>query len=266
MHNLIRAHLTEYVMSYSKETLDITEDLKARAIKYGFKFVGIVSAETYDAYPGHYIGHRDYLCDTKKTKYYMENAKSLIILGIKIWDNLFDIVVRVDDHMEYPDEWRGRYYSRRIIRHLDKLGYKSVLEPELLSKKRMAVMGGIGAFGKQSLIIHPEHGPWIRLRSILTDAELVPTKPFTGDLCGDCEECIKACPVDALSPYKVDPDKCFLGMRWEERYSPEYKELYLEHNEQLTENTWKMCNTCQQACPIGHDKRYADYGRSIELE
>jgi epoxyqueuosine reductase QueG len=253
-------------MSYSHKNIELTEDIKARAIRYGFNFIGVVSAETYDAYPGHYIGHRDYLCDTLKTKDYMEDAKSLIILGIKIWDDLFDMVVRIDDHMEYPDEWRGRYYSRRLIRYLDKLGYKAVLEPGLLSKKRMAQMGGIGAFGKQSLIIHPEYGPWIRLRSILTDAVLVPTEPFERDLCGDCDECVMSCPVGALSPYKVDPDMCFLGMKWEERYLPENKGLYLEHNPLLTENTWKMCNTCQQACPIGHEKRYADYGRSIELE
>jgi epoxyqueuosine reductase QueG len=228
--------------------------------------LGIVSSKTYDEYPGHYIGHRDYLCNTLKTSDYMENAKSLIILGINVWDNLFDITVRIDDHLEYPDEWRGRYYARRLIRHLNKLGYQAVLEPDLLSKKRMAQMGGIGAFGKQSLIIHPEYGPWIRLRSILTDAELAPSDPFSLDLCGECDECIKSCPMGAISPYKVDPDKCFLGMKWEVRLSSEYKKLYLKHNEQITENTWKMCSTCQQACPIGHDKRYADYGRSIDLD
>ncbi len=248
-------------MSYSQEIIDLTEDIKTRAIKYGFNCVGIVSAETYDAYPGHYIGHRDYMCNTPKTKDYMDDAKSLIIMGIGVWDNLFDTVVQIDDHLEYPDEWRGRYYARRMTRHLDKLGYKYVLEPDPLSKKRMALMGGIGGFGKQSLIIHPEFGPWMRLRSILTDAELVPTEPFTEDLCGDCEECVKACPVGALSPYEVDPHKCFLGMRWDERLTPEMKSLYLEHNPDITENTWKMCNTCQQACPIGHEKRYAEYGR-----
>ena len=125
----------------------------------------------------------------------MEGAKSLIILGIQVWDNLFDMVVQVGDHHEYPDEWRGRYYARRMIRHLNKLGYRTELEPDLLSKKRMAQMAGIGAFGKQSLIVNPEYGPWIRLRSILTDAELVPTEPFTGDLCGDCVKCVESCPV-----------------------------------------------------------------------
>lgn len=252
-------------MKYSQETISFTEDIKVRSIRYGFNFVGIIPAEIYDDYPGHFIGHRDYLCNTQKTKDYMEDAKTLIILGIKVWDNLFDMVIRVDDHFEYPDEWRGRYYARRLTRHLNKLGYRTVLEPELLSKKRMAQMGGIGNFGKQSLIIHPEFGPWIRLRSILTNAELAPTEPFTQDLCGSCNECVKACPVGALTPYHVDPDKCFLGMLWSERYSPEIREKYLEHNPNLTENTWKMCHTCQLACPIGFDKRSMDYGRKNDF-
>jgi hypothetical protein len=104
-------------MGYSEETVKFTEDIIERAHKYGFPLVGIVSAEDYDAYPGHYIGHRDYECDTGKTGDYMDGAKSLIILGVQVWDSLFDMVIKVGDHHEYPDEWRGRYYSRRMMRH-----------------------------------------------------------------------------------------------------------------------------------------------------
>jgi epoxyqueuosine reductase QueG len=243
-------------MAYSEETVKFTQDIIERAHKYGFPLVGIVSAEQYDAYPGHYIGHRDYQCDTKKTGDYMDGAKSLIILGVQVWDSLFDMVIKVGDHHEYPDEWRGRYYARRMMRHLGGLGYRTELEPDLLSKKRMALMSGIGSFGKQSLIINPEFGPWLRLRSVLTDAELVPTGPEVKDQCGDCEECIKACPVGALSPYKVDYDKCLLGLKWEDRVSDEFKDIYMEHSPSLTESTWLMCNTCQKACPIGHDLRF----------
>lgn len=250
------------MVGYSEETNQFTEDIIERAHRYGFPLVGIVSAKDYDAYQGHYIGHRDYKCDTKKTSDYLEGAKSLIILGVQVWDSLFDMVIKVDDHHEYPDEWRGRYYARRLTRFLDSLGYKTVLEPDLLSKKRMAQMGGIGNFGKQSLIVNPEFGPWLRLRSILTEVELVPTKPFTEDLCGECEECVKACPVAALSPYKVDYDKCLLGMTWEDRLNDEFKDIYFEHNPSLTESTWLMCNTCQKACPIGHELRFKERRRT----
>jgi epoxyqueuosine reductase QueG len=253
-------------MSYSGETIQFTEDIKSRAMRYGFHLVGVVSAMTLDEVPSHFIGHRDYLCDTKKTTDYMDDAKSLLILGVRVWDSLFDMVIKVDDHHEYPDEWRGRYYARRMTRYLDSLGFKTELEPDLLSKKRMAQLGGLGNFGKQSLIITPEYGPWIRLRSILTSAELVPTTPFTEDLCGDCEECIKACPVNALTPYKVNPDRCLLGMRWEERLSDEFKDVYYQHNPSLTENTWLMCNTCQKACPIGQQQRNESQGRNARFE
>jgi len=177
-------------MTYSPKVHGLTEAVKTNATKYGFDLIGIVSAETLDAVPSHYIAHRDYRLWTKKTKEYMEDARSLIILGVKVWDNLFDVVIKVGDHNEYPDEWRGRLYARRMTRFLNGEGYKTILEPDHLSKKRMAQLAGIGNFGKNSLIINPVYGPWIRLRSILTDAELVPDEPFNEDLCGQCEACV----------------------------------------------------------------------------
>jgi epoxyqueuosine reductase QueG len=180
----------------------------------------------------------------------------VIILGARVWDDIFEIMMKVRDHYEYPEEWRGRLYARRILRFLQKQGCKAILENDwLLSKKRMAQLSGFGNFGKNTLIINPTYGPWFRLRSILTNAVLVPDKPFTQDLCGDCEDCVKACPVGALTPYKVDPDKCLLGLTWAQRQSPEYSELWKKHCPQLTDNTYVMCTTCQRACKYGRELR-----------
>ena len=244
--------------------LELTELVKSNAIRYGFDMAGIVGAEALDAVPSHYIAHRDYRVWTKKTTDYMEDARSVIILGARVWDNLFDVVIKVRGRHEYPDEWRGRLYARRMMRFLDQMGFKTVLEPDLLSKKRMAQLGGIGSFGKNSLIIHPEYGPWIRLRSILTDAELIPDEPYKRDPCADCDKCVKACPTKALEPYKVDPDRCLLGMTWEQRMSDEHRATYMKHCPSLTENTWLMCSTCQRACPIGRGEREARTGREPE--
>src|SRR4030042_6211419 len=100
-------------MSYSTKTRNLTDAVKTKASKYGFDQIGIASAETLDSIPSHYIAHRDYKLWTKKTKDYMVDARSLIILGLKVWDNIFDVVIKVGDQNEYPDEWRGRLYSRR---------------------------------------------------------------------------------------------------------------------------------------------------------
>ena len=248
-------------MSVTTDNIELTKNLKERATRYGFDLVGVISAKTLDDVPSHYIAHRDYETWTKKTTDYMEDAKSVIILGARVWDDLHDLVIRVQDHHEYPDEWRGRLYARRLVRYLNREGYKTVLEADLLSKKRMAELAGLGHYGKNSLIINPILGPWVRYRSIVTDAPLAPDNETCVDLCGECDECVKACPVGALTPYVVDPDRCLLGMPMEERVSKEFRDVYTEHSPMVTENTWRMCQACQRACPIGRDLRNRHIGR-----
>ncbi len=234
----------------------LTEEVKKKAISYGFDLVGIVSPADLDAVPSFWIGHRDYRAYTKKTIDYMADVKSVIILGARVWDDVFEIMLKVRDHYEYPEEWRGRLYARRILRFLQRQGYNAILEDDwLLSKKRMAQLAGFGNFGKNTLIINPSFGPWFRLRSVLTNAVLVPDKPFTEDICGACEDCVKACPVGALTPYSLDPDKCLLGLTWAQRESPEYSELWQRYSPMLTPNTYVMCTTCQKACRYGRDFR-----------
>jgi hypothetical protein len=98
---------------------ELTEKIKMNAHRYGFDLVGIVSADALDAVPSHYIAHRDYHTWTLKTGDYLDDARSVIVLGARVWDNLHDLVIRVGDHHEYPDEWRGRLYARRTVRHLN---------------------------------------------------------------------------------------------------------------------------------------------------
>ena len=138
---------------------DLTRRVKESARRYGFDLVGVASADALDAVPSHYIAHRDYRTWTLKTGDYLEGARSAIVLGARVWDNLHDLVIRVRDHHEYPDEWRGRLYARRLVRFLEREGYEAVLEADLLSKKRMAELAGLGAYGKNGLIINPTYGP-----------------------------------------------------------------------------------------------------------
>ena len=121
--------------------------------------------------------------------------------------------------------------------------------------------------GKNSLIINPEYGPWIRLQSILTDAPLVPDEEFSEDLCGECTRCIDACPTGALTPYVIDPEKCLIGISEAElarlimedlpftefRDTPDH--VFREHMPRFTTNSVLMCTTCQRACPYGSEKR-----------
>jgi ferredoxin len=64
--------------------------------------------------------------------------------------------------------------------------------------KAAATMAGLGWIGKQTLCITPALGPRVRWCSVVTDALLPYDQPFTQDLCGDCELCVRACPHGAI--------------------------------------------------------------------
>jgi len=241
-------------MSYSEETIKLTKDVKEKALSSRAELVGVISADSIDAIPRHWIGwiHQTY---TKKTKDYMEDSRSVVVLGYQVWDDVHELAIIGGDTPEYPAYQRMRLYARRVLRFLQSLGYKATVYPYFLSHKKMAQLAGLGNFGKSSLVINPRYGPWFRIQSILTDAELVPDNPFEDDLCGECEECIKACPVEALTPYRIDPDKCILGMYSSIRDDPDFQSILDEHMPRLTKHSILMCMTCQKACPYGRGER-----------
>lgn len=241
-------------MSYSQEAMRLTKDLKEKALSSGAELVGVVSAEAVDALPRHWIGwiHQAY---TKKTKDYLEGSRSAVVLGYQVWDDMHELAIKRGDTAEYPVFQRMRLYARRVLRFLHGRGHRATVYPYFLPTKNIAQLAGLGSFGKNSLIINPHYGPWFRIQTILTDANLVPDSPFEKDLCGDCEKCIEACPVEALSPYGVDPDKCILGIYSSIRDDPEYRSILDEHMPRLTKNTLLMCMTCQKVCPYGRAER-----------
>ena len=240
--------------SYSEEALRLTKVVKEKALSSGADLVGIISTDSIDAIPRHWIGW-EIQAYTKKSKDHMEDSKSVGVLGYQAWDDVHEIALLRGDTIEYPAYQRMRLYARRVLNFIRDLGYKAIIDPPLLSQKRMAQLAGLGSFGKNSLIINPKYGPWFRLQSILTDAEMVPDKPFEEDLCGDCEKCINDCPVDALIPYKVDPDKCLVGIYASRLDISNIRTVFNQHMPKLTKNSRLMCMTCQKACPYGREER-----------
>jgi len=182
-------------------------------------------------------------------------------------DYIHEAQIAHNGEIEYPVYERMRLYARRVMRQLEKMGYDCIMYPFNLSQKKMAQLAGLGSMGKNSLIINPDYGPWIRLQSILTNAPLVPDKEYTRDLCGECTRCIDTCPTGALTPYKVDPEKCLIGIKEQDlarlieedllytafRDTPDH--VFKEYMPRLTENSVLMCTACQEACPYGREKR-----------
>ncbi|WP_407432557.1 hypothetical protein [Methanobrevibacter sp.] len=76
---------------------------------------------------------------------------------------------------------------------------------KLLSKlpyKTLATSSGLGWVGRSALFVCEEYGSAVALSGILTNMPLKIAEPITDSYCDDCEECQKACPVDAINPTK----------------------------------------------------------------
>ena len=251
--------------TYSNEADILSREIKDKALSSGVDLVGIVKAESIDAIPSHFRQWDDFYQSpayTKKAGDYLEGCESVVMLGFQVWDDVHEMYVSRGDEFETLGYMRMRQPTGRVQRFIEGLGYKArrIGTDALLSQKRMAQLAGFGNFGKMSLIINPRFGPWFRLSTILTDAVLVPDESFEDDLCGDCDECIKACPAGALTPYKVDPGKCFQGVYdatglLQGFGPPELQARFDEYNLRPTRSSILPCMACQKACRYGREER-----------
>ena len=108
--------------------------------------------------------------------------------------------------------------------------------------KVWAKNAGLGWLGKHTNLITTDYGSWVFLGELILDIDLDYDSPFLEDLCGNCTECIDACPTDALDSYKIDAEKCI-------SYSTiEYRGEFKDEKEDL--DGWIYgCDICQTVCP-----------------
>lgn len=143
----------------------------------------------------------------------------------------------------------------QVAIELEKNGYKSFPVPAsqrvtddrlagIFSHRMAAHLSGLGWIGKNSSLITKEYGPRLRLVTILTDAPIACDEPFEGDLCGDCNKCVVACPSGAVvgNPFREDDPL-------EKRFVGELCDVHLSR----VRNTFgkRICGKCLASCPFG---------------
>ena len=110
-------------------------------------------------------------------------------------------------------------------------------------ERAWAQRAGLGWQGKNTLILNPAHGSYFFLAVLLLDIDIrTPVEPVT-DHCGSCTRCIDACPTEALTPYRLDANKCL---------SYQTIEITRPMDEALRPKTegWAFgCDICQEVCP-----------------
>jgi epoxyqueuosine reductase len=145
--------------------------------------------------------------------------------------------------------------SAMLAQSLETAGFKAFVVPssQTLDRTRLtgvfphklaANLAGLGWIGKSALLITPEHGPRVRWGTVLTDAPLEAGVPV-GEMCSDCDECVKGCPAHAFTGEAFDKPKTR-----REIFIAEECDRYLRKRE----NLHRACGICVYVCPFGRDK------------
>jgi len=122
--------------------------------------------------------------------------------------------------------------------------------------KKAAVLAGIGAQGKHTVVVSPIHGSYLRFAAVLTSAELEDDRAFTDDLCRNCMRCIDACPAKALTPFTININRCMVYASENPssgNVSADVRELERRLIKRPSKHGFIECTICLDSCPIGRN-------------
>lgn len=123
--------------------------------------------------------------------------------------------------------------------------FLSAVDSKPVLEKDLAFKAGLGWVGKNTCLLNKNQGSLFFIAEILTDLELPNSKTsLKSDHCGTCRKCIEVCPTGALTPRKLEVDKCISFRNIE---SKDYTTKVLT---QSPLHSWFFgCDLCQTVCP-----------------
>jgi epoxyqueuosine reductase len=166
---------------------------------------------------------------------------------------------------EKPRGWISRYawgrdYHEVLRDRLDRLvdslrehfsgpfETRSYADTGPVQERALAKHAGLGWLGKNTLLLNETLGSFFFLGVILTTLDLPPSlgpnELPPPDLCGNCRQCLDACPTQAfVEPYVMDARKCISYLTIELRQGiPE------EFRQPMGRHVFG-CDICQDVCP-----------------
>jgi epoxyqueuosine reductase len=248
-------------------------DVREVAADLGFDELGVARAEAYEATERHIRDRRErglfagmkFTMAQPETSCHPESllpgARSVVTVARCYWEPEEPLAAGEGRLARYT--WDDAYAHLR--EQLEALGrrlggaYRVLVDANQHVDREAAARGGIGFYGKNTMLITRRHGSWVVLGTLVTDVELVQTPPLRAG-CGDCTICIDACPTGALDdPGTLDATKCL--SYWTQAPEPAPDEYRAELGAQVY-----GCDICQDVCPWnrGVEKRRAGRGATSE--
>jgi epoxyqueuosine reductase len=178
--------------------------LRETCLSAGLDDVGFVALET----PG-LEGERDYVLEA------LPGTRSLIAFCVRTSrDNVRSRSISIGNRDVATTQELAHEAARHICLELQRRNVRALYPATgfpmevhrfpgrswVVSHKLVAVAAGLGHLGVHRNVIHPRFGNFIVLGTILIDAPIVEhSRPLASNPCVDCNLCVAACPVGAIS-------------------------------------------------------------------
>jgi epoxyqueuosine reductase len=123
--------------------------------------------------------------------------------------------------------------------------FRACVDTAPVMEREHAQRAGLGAIGKNTLLIERGVGSWLLLGEIITTLSLAASRPAEPDPCGTCTRCIDACPTQAIAirGWSVDATRCISYLTIEHRSA-------IDEQYHAEMGDWIFgCDICQEVCP-----------------
>ncbi len=245
-----------------------------RAKELGFALCGVAAFKKYPEHEGFrewlaraYAGEMAYLSATRRREpeQLLPEARSVVVCALNYTTTHPYSGESLHGQGGAPRGWISRYawgkdYHEVMWKRLNELASRigemsgethtsrAYADTGPIAERIFAKHAGLGWLGKNTLLLNESLGSWFFLGAIVTTLELVPSlgpaEMAAADLCGNCRQCLDACPTEALvEPYVLDARRCisYLTIELKGSIPEEFREAMGRHV--------YGCDICQEVCP-----------------